>query len=233
MIVSTLPINYPKYTHHITQNELLNIMASHVLRAKLSSVRDRKFFTIMADEGTDISNIEQLSFCTRSVDDDLNVSEDFMGYYELKNIKSETIINAIKDILVIYHLSLENCRGQTYDGASNMMGKRSSVSVESVESVLLYNCNTWTLTKQLTKKIDGVYTRMLRKALNVVSWKQHLTNADLYGKLPPVSSRVAMHHLRLADDTGLTDVHDIRNVMMDRKQWKDIVRIARSGDRPK
>ena len=82
----------------------------------------------MADEGTDVSNIEQLSFCTRSVDDDLNVSEDFMGFYELKNIKSETIVNAIKDILLRYHLSLENCRGQTYDGASNMMGKRSGVS---------------------------------------------------------------------------------------------------------
>ena len=62
----------------------------------------------MADEGTDVSNIEQLSFCTRSVDDDLNVSEDLMGFYELKNIKSETIVNAIKDILLRSHLSLEN-----------------------------------------------------------------------------------------------------------------------------
>ena len=54
----------------------------------------------MADEGTDVSNIEQLSFCIRSVDDDLNVSEDFIGFYELENIKSETIVNAIKDILL-------------------------------------------------------------------------------------------------------------------------------------
>ena len=84
----------------------------------------------MADEGTDVSNIEQLSFCTRSVDDDLNVSEDFMGFYELKNIKNETIVNAIKDILLRSHLSLENCCGQTYDGASNMMGKRSGVSTQ-------------------------------------------------------------------------------------------------------
>ena len=62
----------------------------------------------MADEGTDVSNIEQLSFCTRSVDDDLNISEDFMGFYELKNIKSETIVNAIKNILLRSYLSLEN-----------------------------------------------------------------------------------------------------------------------------
>ena len=64
-------------------------MSSHVLRTKLSIIRERKFFSIIADEGTDVSNIEQLSFCTRSVDDDLNVSEDFMGFYELKNIVSK------------------------------------------------------------------------------------------------------------------------------------------------
>ena len=87
-------------------------MSSHVLRVKLSIIRERKFFSIMAEEGTDVSNIEQLSFCTRSVDDDLNVLEDFMGFYELKNIKSETIVNVIKDVLLRSHLSLENCRGK-------------------------------------------------------------------------------------------------------------------------
>ena len=101
---------FHKYTHNDIQNELLCIMSCHVLRAKLSIIRERKFFSIMADEGTDVSNIEQLYFCTRSVDDDLNVLEDFMGFYELKNIKSEIIINAIKDILLRSHLSLENCR---------------------------------------------------------------------------------------------------------------------------
>ena len=53
-----------------------------------------------------------------------------MGFYELKNIKSETIVNAIKDILLRSHLSLENFRGQTYGGASNMMGKRSGMSTQ-------------------------------------------------------------------------------------------------------
>ena len=33
-------------------------------------------------------------------------------------------------------------------------------------------------------------------------------------------------------DTGLEEVRDIRNVMMDRNLWKDIVNHARSGDRP-
>ena len=121
-----------KYTHHNMQNELLDIMASQVLREKLSAIRERKIFSLIADEGTDISNIEQLSLCIRSVDDNFEVSEDFVGFYELSNIKSETIVNSIKDILIRCHLSLDNCRGQTYDGASNMMGKRSGVSAENL-----------------------------------------------------------------------------------------------------
>ena len=66
-----------------------------------------------------------------------------------------------------------------------------------VESVLLYGSETWTLTNCLTKTIDGCYTRMLRMALSV-SWKQKLTNAELYGRLPKVSSKIAERRMKLA-----------------------------------
>jgi len=39
-------------------------------------------------------------------------------------------VRVIKDILLRINLSLNDCRGQTYDGASNMMGKRSGVSTQ-------------------------------------------------------------------------------------------------------
>ena len=67
----------------------------------------------------------------------------------------------------------------------------------TVESVLLYGSETWTLTNRLTKMIDGCYTRMLRMALNV-SWKQKMTNTDLYGKLPKISSKITERRLKLA-----------------------------------
>ena len=35
----------------------------------------------------------------------------------------------------------------------------------TVESVLLYGSETWTMTKRLTKIVDGCYTRMLRMDL--------------------------------------------------------------------
>ena len=122
-----------KYNHHDVQNELLNIMGAYVLREKFATIRDPKFFSIMADEGTDLSNLEQLSFCARTVDDDLNVDEDFLGFYEINNIKSETVVKAIEDILIRCSLSLDDCRGETYDGSSNIMGKHSGVSTKISE----------------------------------------------------------------------------------------------------
>ena len=104
-----------------------------MLREKLPTIRDRKFFSILVDEGTDISNLEQLSFCARTVDEGLNVDEDFLGFYEIDNIKSETVVKAVKDILMRCSLSLYDCRGQIYDGASNMMEKHSGVSTKISE----------------------------------------------------------------------------------------------------
>ena len=58
-----------------------------------------------------------------------------------------------------------------------------------IVSILLYGCTTWTLTKQLEKKLDGDYTRMLRAILNR-SWRQHPTKQQLYGQLPPITKTI-------------------------------------------
>ena len=69
--------------------------------------------------------------------------------------------------------------------------------IATVESVLLYGAETWTITQTMKKQLDGCYTRMLRMALNV-SWKQHIPNIQLYSELPPVSTKVQQRRMRLA-----------------------------------
>ena len=51
----------------------------------------------------------------------------------------------------------------------------------TVESVLLYGPETWTVTNKIGKSLDDCYARMLRKALDV-SWKYHITNKELYAQ---------------------------------------------------
>ena len=75
-------------------------------------------------------NKEQLSCCIRWVDKFPVAHEKFLGFYEVSNIKSETLVKIIKDILLRFQLSLQLCRGRCFDGASNMLGKRSGVAIQ-------------------------------------------------------------------------------------------------------
>ena len=63
----------------------------------------------------------------------------------------------------------------------------------AVISILLYRCTTWTLTKQLTKKLDGNFTRMLRAILNNTA-----TRHQLYGHLPPIMKTIQVRRTRYA-----------------------------------
>ena len=69
--------------------------------------------------------------------------------------------------------------------------------IGAVETILLYGCEAWTLTRTLSKALDGCYTRMLRMVFNI-SWKDHVTNAELYGDLPRLTDKIAARRLSLA-----------------------------------
>ena len=49
----------------------------------------------------------------------------------------------------------------------------------TIESVLLYEAESWTLTSRTSKRLDGTYTRMLRAVLGV-SWKEHIWKPEQY-----------------------------------------------------
>ena len=78
---------------------------------------------MICDEYTDLANKEQISFCIRWADYLFNSYEEFLEFYEIHNIKSDTIVKAIKDIFIHFELELDNCRGQKYNGASKMLGQ--------------------------------------------------------------------------------------------------------------
>ena len=69
-------------------------------------------FSIMCDEYKDIFNKEQLTFCMRWVNSDLEVYEKLLGFYEILDIKSSTIVKVINEILLRYQLNLAMWRGQ-------------------------------------------------------------------------------------------------------------------------
>lgn len=64
-------------------NELIEKMGNSVLRRILESIRTSLWFSILADEATDISHHEQMSLSIRWVDDNFEIHEDVLGLFQL------------------------------------------------------------------------------------------------------------------------------------------------------
>ena len=103
-----------------------------------------------------------------------------------------------KDLAVRKALSWQALNGMSRIWKSNMKRElKIRFFIATIESILLYGCEAWTLTEAMERSIDGTYTRMLRKALNV-HWSSHTPNEVLYGELPRVSNKIASRRLQLA-----------------------------------
>ena len=81
-----------------------------------------------------------------------------LGFYEVDDIGSNTIVATIKDALIRMQLSLSDCRGQTYDGASTMLGRKSgdAAQLSSIQpKALVTHCHGHSLSlavKDLTSE---------------------------------------------------------------------------------
>ena len=110
------------YTSKTTQNQLIECIGEHIRDKILSEVREAKWYTILCDEVTDVSSQEQLSIVLRFVDTNCNIREDFVDFVSVERITGEIIASKLKETLARYNLDLQDCRGQGYDGATNMSG---------------------------------------------------------------------------------------------------------------
>ena len=76
----------------------------------------------------------------------------------------------------------------------------------------VYGYTIWTLTKQLEKKLDGNYTRMLWAILSK-SWRQHPTKHQLYAHLPPITKTIKVRWTRHARHCWRSGDELISNVL--------------------
>ena len=67
----------------------------------------------------------------------------------------------------------------------------------TIEPILLYGSETWTLSRKLEKRLDGTYTRLLMRAQNI-SWGRHASVSDIYGNLLHVSALVRSRRVQFA-----------------------------------
>ena len=93
--------SYDKHFNPDAQNEILQIIALKVLRGIASDMAESGYYSIMADETTDASNIEQLVICMRWVDKEMTVHEDYIGLMPIAQTNADTIVSCINDVLCV------------------------------------------------------------------------------------------------------------------------------------
>ncbi|GBP53170.1 Zinc finger MYM-type protein 5 [Eumeta japonica] len=131
------------------QNELIQLMASHVKTEIVEKIINNKYYSIILDCTPDVSRVEQLSinirfFNTKTAE----IEEHFIGFIAVEKTTAESLTNYIITELEQLGISLQNCRGQGYDNGANTRGEKSGVQKRIIEIYpLAYflpcGCHSW------------------------------------------------------------------------------------------
>nr|XP_042894988.1 zinc finger MYM-type protein 1-like [Parasteatoda tepidariorum]XP_042895119.1 zinc finger MYM-type protein 1-like [Parasteatoda tepidariorum]XP_042899228.1 zinc finger MYM-type protein 1-like [Parasteatoda tepidariorum]XP_042901855.1 zinc finger MYM-type protein 1-like [Parasteatoda tepidariorum]XP_042906919.1 zinc finger MYM-type protein 1-like [Parasteatoda tepidariorum]XP_042909334.1 zinc finger MYM-type protein 1-like [Parasteatoda tepidariorum] len=105
-------------------------LADHL--KKFGNPGKAKYFSISVDSTPDLSHIDQLTFIIRYVKDCVPV-ERFLKFIPIKEHKSKYLAETILNFLEIHDIPIKDCRGQSYDNASNMSGKYSGLQTRIKE----------------------------------------------------------------------------------------------------
>ena len=103
----------------------------HNLLLKMKEGDGPHWFSIIADEATDIINNEQFNVSICWVNDTYHINVDSIGLCRVSNTSANTLYTVIKDMLIRCSLPLSLCRDQAYDGAATILGKKSGVATRS------------------------------------------------------------------------------------------------------
>lgn len=116
-----------RYVNPSYLNMFIEYMGKDVLQSIISDIQDSKFFSIIVDETQDLARHEQVAICIRYVSKLFTTHEVFLGFYRTDKTDGETLANLIKQFLQKNNLSIQNIRGQCYDGAASMRGSYKGV----------------------------------------------------------------------------------------------------------
>lgn len=117
-----------KYTSQRIIQEFLQIIGSSLEQQQLQNLHLSPFFSLMIDETTDVSVLNELVIYARYITPSADVKTSFMSITALFNGTAETIEKAVATFLDDKDLSLSKMVGFATDGANVMTGRLNGVS---------------------------------------------------------------------------------------------------------
>ena len=172
-----------KYTSHDIQNEIVKVMSMQVLRRIVSNLQLSPFLALMMDESADNSNVEQVVYVMRWIDERLEVHEEFLGLYSVPAINSDTLMSVTQDVFLRMNIPFAKIRGQCYDGASVMKGSKSGISTRILQKeprAIYTHCYGHSINLAASDAIKSV--KLLKDALDITHEITKLINIHLDAK---------------------------------------------------
>ncbi|GBM52843.1 hypothetical protein AVEN_154174-1 [Araneus ventricosus] len=137
------------YTSSFIQNEIINTFCHLIQSQIVRNVRKSIFYSVLADETTDISQIEQFCLCVRYVEDQsYKIRKDFLTFVPVYDVTGAGLANTVLETLSILGLDLKKMRGQGYDGAATMRGQFRGVNAKDNFKTL------YAQAKEIAAKLD-------------------------------------------------------------------------------
>lgn len=120
------------------QNDFLSVCAGLVSKHICNEIITARYYSIICDGTPDQSHTEQNSFVVRFVSinektNEYNVYERFVTFIDSSAKTGLALANLIQEALNRFGIPLEDCRGQSYDNASNMSGCRKGCQARILE----------------------------------------------------------------------------------------------------
>ncbi|GJN37158.1 hypothetical protein PR202_gb26084 [Eleusine coracana subsp. coracana] len=166
VVLSNAPKN-AKYTSSDVQKEILSILARKVQQSIREEIGTSKF-CIMVDEARDESKKEQMALVIRFVNKEGLIKERFLDIIHVQDTTALTLKESICAALTGNNLSVQDIRGQGYDGASNMRGEWNGL-----KALILNECPSAYYIHCMAHKLQLALVAASREVEEVHNFFQH------------------------------------------------------------
>ena len=111
-----------RYFSHEILNEQERLIVLNARRTLVEEINSNNFYSIICDEASDISKLEQLSFSVRTCNNSYETFENFIGLLSCdQSLTSDALLKYIQDILLRCNMDTKKLVGTAFNGASSMV----------------------------------------------------------------------------------------------------------------
>jgi len=181
------------YLSFSVYEKFIEMMGEKVKNTIINEIKNAKYFSIVVDSTPDISHTDQLACIFRYVKTNGEPVERFLQFITNSGHKSEDLADAIFMVIGENELDIKNCRGQSYDNASNMSGVYSGLqarikgacpyaifvpcAAHSLNLVGEYAANCCTLGTEFFNFLQALYTFFSASTYRWEILSDYLTNS--------------------------------------------------------